>query len=321
MLRPPPRRSCASQLARGRFDEAVESARQARWQSIRYQERVRRVVLDTRRDVARVDWRQEVPALLKGALDHIADRIASEQEIVRAATERLRNLRPDDDNAPRVARVAELIRDCHLRHMDLHDQVMGVRNVFLDAQARQAFTPMPGQPLPELTRDVLAPLLSLERRRAQGILDVAAPGLLGPLPPKTVSLAELTTWLLQPRRAPARGEVPIAPPELAHLEDELARYPDALRHRAEELLAAAEAPVTLSALLAAARTADLPGGALELVVLLALQHYDPDAIGRLAIAVDGVPGTRLDDPAFWGDELEIAPLGDDQAMDDAAAAG
>jgi hypothetical protein len=48
-----------SQLERGRFDEAVLSARQARVQSIRFQQKVSAILSDTRRDVDRVDWQEE----------------------------------------------------------------------------------------------------------------------------------------------------------------------------------------------------------------------------------------------------------------------
>jgi hypothetical protein len=53
-----------SQLNRGKFDEAVHSARNARLQSLRYWEKITRIVRDTRRDVHRVDWAGEVPKLL-----------------------------------------------------------------------------------------------------------------------------------------------------------------------------------------------------------------------------------------------------------------
>ena len=46
-----------SQLARGRFDEAVQTARNARWQSLRFAEKVTAIIRETRRDVSRVDWR------------------------------------------------------------------------------------------------------------------------------------------------------------------------------------------------------------------------------------------------------------------------
>ncbi|HSF23250.1 MAG TPA: hypothetical protein VLE20_03410, partial [Blastocatellia bacterium] len=57
-----------SQLARGRFDEAVHSARQARIQSVRFRDKVLQILRDTRRDVDRVDWKVEVPRILNESL-------------------------------------------------------------------------------------------------------------------------------------------------------------------------------------------------------------------------------------------------------------
>ncbi len=53
-----------SQLARGKFDEAAESARMAHLQSVRYQEKLDRVLRDTQRDVRRVDpcWKGRQPS-------------------------------------------------------------------------------------------------------------------------------------------------------------------------------------------------------------------------------------------------------------------
>ncbi|MGH2898363.1 MAG: hypothetical protein ACRDMZ_06785, partial [Solirubrobacteraceae bacterium] len=61
-----------SQLARGRLDEALESAHRAHLQSIRYKAKLERVLLDTRRDVTSLDWRVEVPRLLDEALAHVS---------------------------------------------------------------------------------------------------------------------------------------------------------------------------------------------------------------------------------------------------------
>jgi hypothetical protein len=50
-----------SQLARGKFDEAVQTARNARLQSLRFREKIETVLRETRRNLRRVDWREEVP--------------------------------------------------------------------------------------------------------------------------------------------------------------------------------------------------------------------------------------------------------------------
>ena len=63
------------QLARGRFDEAVHSARQARIQSVRFRDKVLQMLRDTRRDVDRVDWKIDAPRTLNESLAHLERRV------------------------------------------------------------------------------------------------------------------------------------------------------------------------------------------------------------------------------------------------------
>jgi hypothetical protein len=98
-----------SQLARGRFDEAVHSARQARIQSVRFRDKVLQILRDTRRDVDRVDWKVEAPRTLNESLAHLERRVAVERGILGAADERL-EIMPDEEAGSRraVAQVADL---------------------------------------------------------------------------------------------------------------------------------------------------------------------------------------------------------------------
>jgi hypothetical protein len=130
-----------SELERGRFDEAVLSAHQARIQSVPYREKVAPILRDSRRDVDRVDWREEVPRLLEAALEHIGRRMAVETSILDAAADRMAALDTDDGaSGCAVAQVCELTHDCYRRHTELHGEPIGARNVFLVAQAAQSFS-------------------------------------------------------------------------------------------------------------------------------------------------------------------------------------
>lgn len=74
-----------AQIARGSFNEAVRSARQAHALSVRYREQLEAILRATRRDVLRVDWRDEVPALLHSAQSHIEERTRTERQIRQGA--------------------------------------------------------------------------------------------------------------------------------------------------------------------------------------------------------------------------------------------
>ncbi len=272
-----------SQLARGRFDEAVQSAKNARWQSVRYQQKVVEILRETQRDVGRVDWREEVPRLLNEALQHITARLATEESILKSAEDRLEVLPPSDARATAVAEVVRLIRDCRLRHVDLHDQLMRARNLFLDEQARQS---------------------GLSRTEAASMVSGVFPFFAGAQSPKVLSLTQLLAWQLQPRRELYRTEVEIVPADLATYDAELTHYPPQLRLEAETLLASTPYPVRVSALLEAAHARRSSAALMELLVLLCLQHYAPEDDNSGLIA-DYWPSEPLDTAGFFGDDLEI----------------
>jgi hypothetical protein len=151
----------------------------------------------------------------------------------------------DEDAGGRraVSQVADLTRDCLLRHAELHEQLIGARNVFLDSQARQSFAPMPSRPLPDLAVDVLEPVLRMPISRAVRLLDAGVPLLVGPHVSALASLNELVTWMLQPRRPRLSTDIPVEPIDPADLQAELRRYPPELRRAAEELLHRADQPL------------------------------------------------------------------------------
>jgi hypothetical protein len=295
-----------SQIARGRFDEAAHSARQARIQSVRFKEKVLQVLRDTRRDVDRVDWREEVPRMLADALVHLTRRVSVERGILAVVDDHLDLLDDDDDRRAAVASVAHLTRDCLLRHAELHEDLIGARNVFLDAQARQSFAPGPSRPLPDLTDDVLAPFLALPVAHTHQVLEDGVPLLLGPVAPPLISLARVTAWMLRPRRPRPAAEVVFDPVDATDLAAELRRYPPEVRDAAEAMVDAAGPGVRLSDLLATARAADEPEVVLEVIVLLMLQAFSSEDADLAAVRVERAIDGPLADPSFYGDDLVLA---------------
>lgn len=299
-----------SQLARGRFDEAVHSARQARIQSVRFHDKILQILRDTRRDVERVDWKVEVPRTLNESLAHLERRVAVERGILGAADERLEIL-PDEDAGSRraVAQVADLTRDCLRRHAELHEQLIGARNVFLDTQARQAFVPKPSRPLPDLVDDVLEPLLRMPVVRADRLLDRGFPLFVGPRVPLLASLVGLVSWMLQPRRPQPRQEVPVEPVDATDLDAELRRYPPEVRAAATNILEAASGDVRLSNLLSKARITGASDAVLEVITLLVLQGFATEDRDTARIAAEPIAGERIEDPLLYGDDLLVSSTG------------
>jgi hypothetical protein len=299
-----------SQLARGRFDEAVHSARQARIQSVRFRDKVLQILRDTRRDVDRVDWKVEAPRTLNESLAHLERRVAVERGILGAADERL-EIMPDEEAGPRraVAQVADLTRDCLLRHAELHEQLIGARNVFLDAQARQSFAPKPSRPLPDLADDVLEPLLRMPIARADALLDRGFPMFVGPRLPVLASLDGLVAWMLQPRKPQPRQEIPVEPVDAADLDAELRRYPPEVRAAAATFLDVVDGDVRLSELLSRARASGASNAVLEVIALVVLQGFATEDRDTARVAAEPMAGERLDDALLYGDDLLVSTDG------------
>lgn len=303
----------ASQIARGRIAEAVHSARQARWQSLRYEEKIGRILRDTRRDVTSVDWREAVPRMLDEALAHIETRLHVEDNILEAARGRLEALadRPEPTAAEAQGRAAltgvqTLVRDCVLRHNQLHGQLIGARSVFLEEQSRQGFVPVAARFYPDLGGDVLAPFLGLGRDAALGVVQEGFPALFGAHARGELSLRDLVLWQLRPRRAEGPTDIVVEPADLSSWEDELRRFPPEVRAEAEARLGALAGPTLLSDTLETARREGAPLAVREAIALLSLRHFAPE--GRPALAIEPRTGRVLRAVGFFGDELELQPL-------------
>ncbi|HEX9939246.1 MAG TPA: hypothetical protein VGB15_19035 [Longimicrobium sp.] len=301
-----------TQLERGKFDRAASAAAEARLLSIRYRDKIERVIRDTRRNLRRVDWGGEVRRLLDDALGHLTHQLIAEQAIRSVADERLETLEPGSDPARSVARVRDLIAECERRHVQLHRPVMTARAVFLDEQERQAFTRPRGGTLPHLEGDVLIPLMRMDARGAAAVLDGAVPSLVGPVPPGAFRLKEMVMWLLQPRREAMPGEVERAPRELVDPDPLPERFGPEVRARAGARLQALGVPRPLSAVLAEAAGEGEPREVLECLALLSLRLFGPAgeaAFGLRAVRTD----ERLEVAGISGDELILLPIGSPDA--------
>jgi hypothetical protein len=298
-----------SQLARGRFDEAVQSARQARIQSVRFREKVLRILRETRRDVERVDWKREVPRMLDDARDHLARRLRVEQGILDTADERLDLMLEADEATRAVVQVAELIRDCRLRHVELHEELMRARNVFLDTQARQSFAMAPSRPLPDLVEDVLEPLLAQPMAAVEPAVGRCVPLLVGPRPPLLLSLTGLISWMLQPRRPQPAREVPVDAVDAAELDVEIWRYPKEVRAEAARVLAAVDEATPLSRLLTQARARGASHAVLEVLALLTLHSFASEDRRTVGVRAEKIQDRSLAEAGFYGDDLLVSPDG------------
>ena len=215
-----------AQLERGRFNEAVQSAQNARGQSMRYDAKVRWLLVQISRDIDRVNWRGDADQLLRDALDHVQRRLHVENDIMRSAQDKLDNLDEDDGNRPALAEVIRLMKDCHRRHLLLHEQLMPARGEFLRQQARQAFVATSLWTQIDLRDNVLRDALALKRDAATSAMEVSVHSLLGPKPPQVISIKNLVLWQMMPKRQMGDGLSPVDRVEFDHsATDSEHRYP------------------------------------------------------------------------------------------------
>ncbi|MGH8904448.1 MAG: hypothetical protein ACRDYA_22890 [Egibacteraceae bacterium] len=289
----------ASQLRRGRIDQAVLTAREARLRSIQFTTKVRRVLDLTRRDVRQVDWGGDVPRLLQDALGHLDDRLDVERQLL--ATLRVTLADAELDDAAAAAELVRLVEDCQTRHLELHAELIGARSTFLDEQERQRFAPVGEVRLVDLDEDLLKPLLATPVAGAEVPAAAFLVAASGPRPPRLARICDLVGALLQARRASGEGGEADVSPDLVGWDLDPWRYSPEVRGTVEALLASVTAPTRLSALLGAARPAG--EAAAELLGLSVLHAFDPEGHGLQALT-DGV---ALVDEALGGDDLVLHP--------------
>ena len=290
----------ASQLRRGRLDQAVHTARAARLRSIQFAARVQRVLDTTRHDIRQVDWSNDVPDLLAHALAHIDERLEVERHLI--AT--VRELFTTGDAGPSAATLLDLIEDCQVRHLELHALLLSARTTFLEEQERQRFAVGIDSRAVELGEQLLQPLLAQPRTVARPVAARFLRAVAGPPPPRPVRLVDLVEVLLQPRRGSEDDDVTDDAPELVAGTDD-SRYPADAWEIADEVFSAAAVPggVRLSELLDMARRLD--PRVTELVALSALHAFAPeDDPPRLRALDDGTP---LHDAEFGGGDLLVGP--------------
>lgn len=298
-----------SQLDRGKFHEAVQSARGALLQTLRMQEKIHGILKETRRDVKRVDWREATPRLLDEAVEHVLRRVRVEQGILETAEERLKVLPVDHEQATPLRHIIEIVQRCRLRHMELQDQLMRARSVFLDEQERQAFSVLAARALPELSREVLEPLLTMPARIAEEIIIDVSPAFCGPGAPALLSLRRLIGWQLQPRRETVRGEILTQTPDLVTYGEDDTRFSKEERAEVDAMLGGLSGPVLLSELLSRAATPTSSSALPTLITLRVLQEFAPDeelSAPTIALRIDQT-GAWFDVAGHCGDELLLCP--------------
>lgn len=292
-----------SQLARGHLQDAINSAQVARWQSNILRGKIEQLLSSTRRDLSRVDWKQEVPRILKESLIHLEGRCDVEHDIIKSAREKQDALVPESEEAYHLTRLISIISDCRQCHMELQQQLMEAPQVFLDEQERQVFALRRRLDLPDIRADVLSPLLGMQRVVAEQAVPTIFTNSLGVRAPNAFSLSQHLLRLLHPRREPRPETVPLVVRELIVTGNNQLRYSRDVYERAEKYLATLQLPVKLSYLLQQAADAGEPESTLEVILFSVLRHFDPYDVDAPAFQVGKTNDEQFLVGHFSGDNV------------------
>ena len=306
-------------IRRRRLDDAARPAREAKMRSIQYANYVRQIIDETRRDIRRAGWREDVPSRLADIRDHLLDRMQTEERLL-AAMQDARDTAAREDLRRQAAALVETVDDCFIRHQELHATALAAVRVYVQEQDRQVFGRAAVIGAVDLTEEVFLPVLGASVQSVADILTTFAERVLGfgpgaksrsLVPVRQPRFGLLVLALLRPPmpRDTFGGEVD-DPEWDAQWVDPFAFSNDAWA-AADAVLDQLEAPTRLSVLLEAAGNthgfdvADL----LRLRALVAtapdLEAVRPGAPPVLAAVGDGVPFTCR---WFEGSDLLIGML-------------
>lgn len=293
------------QIGRGRFREAVATARQAVAISTAYEQKVKRALDVARRDVTQVNWAEEILATLTEAREHLRTRIDADNEILRAVEEH-----EDDAELHERGHVAELvghIRACQSRHSSLHVLVIDANESWLGEHTRQAFRPRALGVLPDLESSVLRSSLMIASSRLDDVTTwQLTAAFLPPWPPAIADGRRLMELLLAPPREHEGAATDLSEPDAEEMSQAPDRFTEQDYRDADNLLESAPlAGALVSELIENAQTSGRSETVQTLLYLLALRDYG-EAEENVEYDVEAADRCFIAEP-FWGDDLIIRP--------------
>lgn len=288
-------------IRRGRLDAAGRPAREAKVRSVQFAQQVKKIIDETRRDIRRAGWRDDVPKRLEEIREHLDERMKTEGRLLSAMQE-ARDSASREDLRRQAAVLVENVDDCFTRHQELHTITLQAIKVFVEEQDRQVFGRAAIVGAVDITDELLLPVLGLPIAHAEPLVFQFAERMLGFGPgPRSESVVprlqpRLGTFLLQLLRPPQPRDAFGDPVEEVEWEEPVVD-PQAFTAEAwtaaDGVIDALEVPERLDMLLA--RTEEAHGfDVADLLRLRAMAATAPDldsvrpgAAPVLAAAADG----------------------------------
>lgn len=311
-------------IRRKRLDDAARPAREAKIRSVQYAMWVRQIIDETKRDIRRAGWHEDVPERLAAIREHLLDRMGTEEKLL-DAMQQARDTAVREELRLQAAALVETVDDCFTRHQELHAVTLGAIRVFVEEQDRQVYGRAAAIGAIDLTDEALLPVLAAPVGQVAGIITAFAERLLGFGPGPASSsvtprlqphIGQFLVALLRPR--PPRDMLgdEVGEPEWAEPPIDPFAFSSEAWAAADEALAELDPPVRLSTLLSAA---ECDGGieTADLVRLRALVATAPDLEGvRPGVApvlAASRDGRMFDGTTYAGDDLLVGLLAADEA--------
>ena len=311
-------------VRRRRLDDAAKPAREAKIRSIQYSTFVRQVIEETRRDIRRAGWREDVPQRLAEIREHLQDRMRTEERLL-AAMQETRDSTGREDLRRQAAALVETVDDCFMRHQELHATVLSAVRVYVEEQDRQVFGRAATIGAIDLTNEALLPVLAAPVGALGDLLAGFAERLLGfgpgprsssVIPCRQPRLGTFLEALLRPPQVREDLGPELEEPEWEAPADDPVAFTAELWALADEILRDVDPPVRLSALLAAAQQRH-GFDAADLVRLRSLVATAPDldAVrpGSPPVLAAAGDGQVFQSESFAGDDLVVGTLTADEA--------
>jgi tetratricopeptide (TPR) repeat protein len=304
-------------IARGAVESAVQIARHARYRSIQYQERIRRIVADTLIDPDAHDWIGDVPSLLDQALAHVRERLDAEAALLDAVADRRAEL--EDRARVRAAnQLLEILRECRHRHDELHGHLIGARSRLREVLDDRFARPPGSVRRADLGTELLGPYLTRSTKACAALAARLLATVGGVSTRWWPSLTVLTDELCAPGRTLEPGEEYFLP-EFDSVDQP--EWWEAYEDTTEALLNAIDEPTRLSQLVARAQSAahdvvDTDGQPLEAsrlvesVIHVAHRAWAASLAGRPAgdrVVVGVTTGEAIDTGNIHSADLLLVP--------------
>lgn len=288
------------QIKRGQIPDAVVTAGQWRLAAFQYREDIFDFKRNISLNIGRVSWVNDVEPRVEKLIEDVGNNRRKVDEI-------LESVETNPQSVPEFVELRRLLRECQYIYHELDSLVIGLNRFYLTEHAKQRFLPVSPTRMPNMTQEVLVPLLEFSHHDLQdGLIDMLVACLAGPIAPPVMDMDLLLSKAMAPRRSLEQQENRGAEPEFLAVEESVVSFiSESEIARARDIISVhvTAVPIRLSELLAIGEGEGVSAGVLHELALTAIESWRSNSTEL------GITGEKTGNLFFHG---EIA--GDDYLL-------